>query len=56
MAKIHQFPLRPNTRRACAACGERFPRTAPTFWIYCSKCYGYGMFRKAVEAFRQVPR
>jgi protein-arginine kinase activator protein McsA len=40
--------------RACAGCGSRFPKDAPTFWRYCSKCYGYGMFRKAVQSFMRV--
>lgn len=52
---ILRFPERRATRlRACQGCGERFPRTAPHYWRYCSKCYGYGLFRRAVEAFRTV--
>ena len=52
---ILRFPTpRRKPDRACLGCGERFPKGAPTFWRYCSRCYGYGMFRKAVESFREV--
>ena len=53
MRSVIPFPARAQ-RRCCQGCGERFPKDAPTFWRYCSRCYGYGMFRKAVEAFRGV--
>lgn len=47
-------PQRRNPDRACTGCGSRFPKDAPTYWKFCSRCYGYGMFRKAVESFRAV--
>ena len=53
--KVYPFPIQRATRpRACAGCGERIPADKPAFWVYCSRCYGYGMFRKAVESFRWV--
>ena len=53
--KVYQFPARQVTRpHFCAGCGERIPADKPGFWVYCSRCYGYGMFRKAVESFRKV--
>lgn len=54
MRKILQFPDRRTTDRCCRGCGERFPKNAPQFWIYCRQCYSYGQFRRAVEAFRAV--
>lgn len=53
--KLYQFPsTRTMHPRVCAGCGERFPKNAPTHWRWCSRCYGYGMFRRAIESFRKV--
>ena len=53
--KVYQFPAQQVRRpHFCAGCGERIPADKPGFWVYCSQCYGYRMFGKAVESFRRM--
>jgi len=47
----HARAMRP---RACAGCGERSPKSAPSHWRYCTRCYGFASFRRAIEALREV--
>jgi len=53
MTKIFRLDFHRKVR-ICAGCGERIPADKPAFWVYFSRCYGYAMFRKAVESFRKV--
>lgn len=54
MSRILRFPPRPATPRACAGCFEPMPRTAPSYWRYCSRCYSFSSFRRVVDQFRKV--
>jgi len=53
--RLYQVPtVRAMRPRACAGCGERFPKNAPAHWRYCQRCFSFASFRRAIDALREV--
>ena len=54
MKSYHSPKGRVRRSSTFAGFGERFPKSLPTHWRYSSRCYGFAILLRAIDALHGV--